>query len=168
MPLRQDEVDDQRAFDPAELLYRRVSREGLNANGEFLPSELNTISFNEGIDSAPSVLRSLFCEPEDVIAAECANGKDVSNWRVFALVVNDLPSPIVAGDGKSFDVFPLHRPLPMCGAHSVIASCATGDLTRAYAPPPRSVRNALRAKLASLLKPIEIAGQNVAASESIA
>jgi hypothetical protein len=125
LPLRRDEVDTERAFEADELLYRRVSPDGVNANGEFLPSELNTISFNAEVDSAPSALRGLYCEPADTIATECADGNDVSSWRIFAVAVGDLPGPLVAGDDRSFDIFPVHRPLPLCGAHSVIASCIT-------------------------------------------
>ena len=159
MPLRRDEVDTERPFEPAELLYRRVSPDGVNGNGEFLPSELNTISFNNEIDSAPSVLRSQFSEPKDVIATECADGNDVSSWRIFAVAVGDLPSSLVSGDSRSFDIFPVHRPLEFCGAHSVIASCPSSDPTRTYFPPPRSVKNALRAKLATLLRPIKIVNE---------
>lgn len=156
MPLRADEVDIGLQFEPTELLYRRVSKDGVNSAGEFLPSELNTISFNKHIDSAPSVLRSAYSKPLDVIASDCAGEKDVSAWRVFAIAVDDLPTPVVAQDGRSFDFYPVHRPLPRCGAHSVISCCITGDKTRIYVVPPRSIKNALRTKLATSLKPVVI------------
>jgi hypothetical protein len=156
LPLRADEVDAGLQFESSELLYRRVSKNGVNSLGELLPSELNTFSFDKDLDSAPSVLRSAFSKPVDALALDCANGKDVSDWRVFWIAVADLPTPLAAPDGRSFEFYPVHRPLPQCGAHSVIASCTAGDTARTYKAPPRSVRNDLRTKLAVRLKPVEV------------
>jgi hypothetical protein len=160
LPLRADEIDLTKPFDATELLYRRVSKGGVNPAGELLPSELDTFSFDKSIDSAPSVLRSAFCGPTDVLAVECSAGKDVSNWLVFAIAVGELPTPIEAGDGRSFEIYPVHRPLPLCGAHSVIASGVGRGNMRAYTPPPRSVKNALRTKLATRFKLVTPAGQS--------
>lgn len=157
MPLRADQIDVECPFEATELLYRRVSKDGLNSASELLPSELSTFSFNKNIDSAPSVLRSAFCEPTDALALECSEGKDVSNWLVFAIAVGELPTPLEAGDGRFFETYPVHRPLPLCGAHSVIASSVVGGNTRVYSPPPRSVKNALRTKLATRFKPVTLA-----------
>ncbi len=155
MPLRRDEVTKDLPFSNEELLYRRVGNNGVNSAGELLPSELNTLSFDREIDGAPSVLRGAYASPKDVLERECAEDKDVSSWLVYEIAVGSLPSPIVSDDGKSFDFFPVHRPLELCGAHSVIASCRSGDEHKAYLLPPRSVRNSLRAKMATLLRPVQ-------------
>jgi len=154
LPLRADEVDPSVPFTESERLFRRVSPNGFNAARELLPSELNTFSFDKDIDSAPSVMRSLFCDWIDVLSFDCSQ-RDVSDWQVFYLNVQDLPSELPAGDGRGFTFFPVHRPLALCGAHSVISSAVLGDETRTYVAPPRPVRNALRTKLATILKPIE-------------
>lgn len=153
MPLRGDEVDANLPFEETELLFRRVARDGVDDTGTLLPSELNTMSFDKTIDGAPSFLRSAFSIPEDVLHTACADEKDVSNWLAYEISVGALPSPIVGKDNRSFDVFPVHRPLTQCGAHSVIATCHTNDSTRAYTLPPRSVRNDLRARIATRLRP---------------
>ena len=68
----------------------------------------------------------------------------MSHYLADSLQVRDLPARINSGDGRCFSTFPLHRPEPACGAHSVIASCLADDAFRAYAKLPRAARNDLR------------------------
>lgn len=151
MPLKEIEVDVNIPFAADERLYRRVSPGGLNNAGEFLPSALNTFSFDKDLDSAPSVMRGAFCDWNDVLAFDCAD-QELVGWMVYYVTVGELPQSLTAADGRVFAFFPVHRPKPLCGAHSVIASYVALDETRKYVPPPRPVRNALRTILATTLK----------------
>ncbi len=151
MPVGESDVDTSAAFTADELLYRRVAETELTG-GEVDPSRLNSITFDKDVKGAPSVLRSRFAVPEDVLHSDCARGKDVSFYLVYSLRVDDLPAVLMSDDGKSFSAYPLHQPEPTCGAHSVIASCLAEDQSRAYVKLPRSARNDLRAKLAVRMK----------------
>ena len=153
MPLLESEVDISVEFRPEEPLYRRILASELT-NGEIGPNSLNSVSFDKNVSGAPSVLRGAFARPIDALHSDCAGGKNVSNHLVFFILVRDLPSPIQTPEGNAFEFYPLHKPLPTCGAHSVIASCSAGDPARAYAKPSRPARNDLRAKLAVLLQPV--------------
>lgn len=153
MPLRDCEVDPSRAFAADELLYRRIPSHEEIVSGEIDPTRFNSISFNKEVDGAPSVLRSQFASPMDALHPECAGGKDVSQQRVYYIRVDELPPVVISQDGKEFSVYPLHRPLPTCGAHSVIGSCMAGDLTRTYKVPSRTALNDLRVKLAVRMRP---------------
>lgn len=156
-PLTDSQVDKAQPFEASELLYRRVYPSEVNSVGELDPSSLSSISFSKDIKGSPSVLRSAFATPDDAIASECADGKDVSACSVFYIEVGRLPGPLAAGDGKNISFHPVHHPLPTCGAHSVIASYNSGDANREYVMPSRVVRNALRAKLAILMKDVAMA-----------
>lgn len=156
LPLRDAEVDSSRAFVADELLYRRVlPSEELN-EGEIDPTRFNSLSFKNDLDGAPSVLRSQFASPEDALHPDCAGDKDVSHQKVYSIRVDELPATIKSQDGKEYSVYPAHRPLPTCGAHSVIGSCDAGDLTRTYAVPSKTARNDLRVKLATRMRPTRL------------
>jgi len=153
LPLLENQVDTNSAFSDEELLYRRVSTSELTG-GELDPSRLNSISFDKEIDGAPSVLRGRFSSPLDAIHVDCAGGKDKSDCLVYFMAVGEIPGPLRSGDGRDL-VFPIvHRPLPRCGAHSVIGCCEEGNPEKTYVVPSRKVRNDLRAKLATRLLPI--------------
>jgi len=151
LPLIDKEVDTSVLFSPEELLYRRVNPSHLNTNGELGPETLNTFSFEASIESAPSVNRSQFSQPEDVIHINCACGKDVSGYLVYSINVVSLPTNLEFGS-KVFRFFPVHIPLALCGAHSVISCCYEADSYQKYEKPPRPVRNAFRTLLATKLR----------------
>jgi hypothetical protein len=123
---------------------------------ELLPSELETFSFDKEIEGAPSVNRGMFSSPEDVLHVDCA-GKPLQGWFVYCVTVGSLPQSLAAGDGKLFDFKPVHRPKTLCGAHSVISSYLKADVEQTYRMPTRPVKNALRAKLVSILSPCDVA-----------
>lgn len=151
MPLLENEVDISVEFAPEEPLYRRALASEL-VDGELVVSSLESVSFGKEVSGAPSVLRGRFAKPIDALHADCAGGKDVSRHLVYFILVRDLPDVIQTPEGNAFEFYPLHKPEPTCGAHSVIASCLAGDPTRVYAKPSRTVRNDLRAKLAVRLQ----------------
>jgi hypothetical protein len=155
LPLRADQVSTTTPFTDGELLYRRVSPDELNSKGEVDPSRINAISFNKEVQSAPSVNRSEFSTPEDVLDQLCSNGKDVSFWFVFFVRVDGLPKGIIAGDGRIFNFLPCHVPLHDCGAHSVIKSCLATDSNNAYTKPTQAVINDFKVKFATKLMRIE-------------
>jgi hypothetical protein len=156
LPLRDFEVDSTRAFAADELLYRRVLPSEELEEGEIDPTRFNSLSFKKELDGAPSVLRSQFASPQDALHPDCAGPKDVSQQRVYSIRVDELPGVIKSRDGKEYNVYPLHRPLPTCGAHSVIGSCMAGDLTKTYAVPSQTARNDLRVKLAAGMKRLSL------------
>jgi hypothetical protein len=157
LPLPENEVDNSTPFTPAEPLFRRVLPSEELSDGEIDPTRLNSVSFKKEIQSAPSVLRGLYASPEDALHKDCANQKDVTGQFVYYVGVGDLPDEIKSDDGKMFNVFPLHFPVPTCGAHSVISCCRKGDGTRAYEMPSPSARYDLRVKLAAKLQKIRFA-----------
>jgi hypothetical protein len=126
LPLKATEVDPEASFSEDELLYRRLERNELNGKGEVDPTRINFISFNRNVESAPSVMRSRFSQPEDVLHILCAE-RDTAGWLVYFVRVDDLPKNLQSGDGRCFDFLPKHVPLIDCGAHSVIACAASGD-----------------------------------------
>jgi hypothetical protein len=153
MPLGIHEIDTTVPFTPPERLYRRISPLELDELGEITPDQFESISFKKEQESAPSVLRERFSVPADALHRDCADGKDFSSWRVFAITVGQLPTAVTSMDGRVFDFFPVHIPLQVCGAHSVISSCLASDTARKYICPPRNVRNDLRTKLAIGFRP---------------
>lgn len=146
---RRDKGLDQQ-FKNSEKLYKRVPREHLTPEGEIEPS-LIQCSFNKGVKSAPSVLRSKYGTPRDALRRECANGKDVSNQAVFKANVGALPKRIVSGDGRSFDFYPFHDPDEHCYAHTVLGCRLAGDAAGSYTMPSNAVKNAFKAQLVSAL-----------------
>lgn len=153
LPLTRDQVDVTHPFSPEELLYRRIPLE-LNSMGEIVPTLVSGISFKSEVQTSPSVNRSAFSSPEDVLDSQCANNKDVSNWLVYFLRVDNLPRGLVAGDNRVFDFVPRHIPLESCGCHSVIASVLRTDHT-VYEKPSQAVINAFKVKFALALSPID-------------
>jgi hypothetical protein len=152
LPRTASEVDSELPFSPDELLYRRVGPEDINSMGEVRPSSIT--DFTANVRSSPSVLRSHFCEPGDVLHFLCAE-KDTAGWLVYFVRVDCLPAPLISGDNRTFQFFPLPMPLPNCGAHSVIASCDANDTSRAYSKPSGRVGKNFKVKLAVSLKPVE-------------
>lgn len=158
LPLKANEVDPKAPFTPEELLYRRVERSELNSRGEVDPTRINAVSFRKDVESAPSVMRSKFSSPQDVLDVLCAE-RDVNGWLVFSIRVDELPTGLTTGDGRSFDFFPKHVPLENCGAHSVTASALSGDPSRTYAKPNPKVTAAFKARFATALKQVPLTGK---------
>ena len=165
-PLTASEVGGNHPFSPEELLYRRVGPQEFNSLGELLPTTIACVSFSAHVESAPSVMRSDFSQPSDVLDPLCAT-KDVSGWVVYFVRVDNLPEDVKSGDGRPFHFFPKHQPEPMCGAHSVIACCLATDPNREYKKPSAGVANAFKVQFVSRLKPItqvyDIASRNALA-----
>jgi hypothetical protein len=153
LPLLESEVEIDAEFTRDELLFRRVQESELTG-GELDPSRLNSISFSKEIEGAPSFLRSKFSTPYDTIHCDCCDGKDRSDWLVYYLSVEKIPGPLHSGDNRSFVFQPVHKPLPLCGAHSVLGCLEAGDTSGKYMVPSRKVLNDLRTKLATTLLPI--------------
>jgi hypothetical protein len=154
LPLSANEVDITRLFDDSELLFRRVAPEELNSKGELEPTQIKAMSFGNAFPSCPSVLRSDFSQPEDVLHNACS-GQDLVGWFIFFVTVGNLPSSIKSGDlKKEYQFFPVHLPEPNCGAHSVIACALAGDPLKVYAKPSYKVYADFKIKLALALRPI--------------
>jgi hypothetical protein len=153
LPLTEKEVNTCAPFSSQELLYRRVSPSELTA-GILDPSRMNSISFSKEVEGAPSLLRGLFSSPFDVLDKNCCDGKDKSGCLVYYIEVAHVPSGLPSGEGVLYAFYPMHNPLPSCGAHSVLACYIQADETQRYIAPSRKVRNDLRTKLANQLLPI--------------
>lgn len=165
MPLFENEVDPSAPFTEDELLFRRVLPSEEH-NGEIHPTQLNSVSFQKDVQSSPSVLRGKYASPKDALHSDCAGQKDVSDQSVYSIAVCDLPSTIRSNDGKIYSVFPLHFPLPTCGAHSVISCCLYGDQTKSYVRPSPSARYDLRVKLAAKMQKVSFASGSDPGSSS--
>jgi hypothetical protein len=155
LPLAASQVDITRPFTANELLYRRVSKEEIGPNGEVDPSRIQSISFKADVQTAPSVMRSAFSEPHDVLHFLCA-GRDTSGWSVYSATVGSLPQGLKAGDGREFRFFPAHLPEEKCGAHSVVACCRQSDISRTYEKPTKTVIWEFKVKFATSLLSVPI------------
>lgn len=151
LPLKANEVDTTEVFTAGELLYRRVASSELNSKGEVDPSRINISSFKREILSAPSVMRSRFSQAPDVLEFDCAD-RDTTGWLVFFVRVDSLPVGLLAGDGRSFDFYPVHIPFEKCGAHSVVASCISADAARSYVKPSEVVAYGFKTRFATALR----------------
>jgi hypothetical protein len=155
LPLSANDVDPRHPFEGGELLYRRVAPDELNTKGELDPTRIKAFSFGQEIPSCPSVMRSEFSDPYDVLHVDCAQ-KDVSGWFVYFTRVDGLPVGLKSGDGKrTFNFFAKHLPEPSCGAHTVIACNDPAHPGHPYAKPSSSVILALKVKLATGMRRIE-------------
>jgi hypothetical protein len=155
LPLAADQVDVTVPFRPEELLYRRVSTSELGPGGEIYPSRIEAVTFKAQVQTAPSVMRSAFSLPRDVLHFSCAR-RDTTDWSVFSILVNALPMNLMAGDGRAFRFFPVHIPEPDCGAHSVIGCCIQSDLTNTYVKPSSKVIWEFKVKFALALSPVPL------------
>ena len=159
LPLSKSDVTPNEDFSPEELLYRRVRSCDL-VGGELSPTSLNSLSFSAGIGGAPSVLRSRISEPSDALHPDCCGGRELSGYLVYSMQVQQIPGRIDSDGGDAYVFYPVHRPEPACGAHSVIASSLAGDAESKYAVPPRNVRNKLRSQLVRVLTRTDIASES--------
>ena len=155
MPRLASEVDVSVPFSPSEFLYRRAFPFELNSKGELVPTQLESFSFSKEVEGAPSFLRGEYAKPRDVIHQDCAGKTDVSSCSVLRMMVSELPGLLLAGDGKRYSFWPVHKPLPKCGAHCVIGSHLFGDLGRTYVKPSAAVVSQLRVEICRGLKPCD-------------
>ncbi len=112
-----------------------------------------------GFQRPMSTLRSSEATPEDVLHPDCADGKTVTQQIVISFPLSILPTTIEDGAGKEFNVFPNHKPVPQCFAHTNLwcldASLAvdrTNEISDAtekelYKEPPKKVKNRLRSAI---------------------
>jgi hypothetical protein len=151
LPLTASEVEAHHPFSDDELLYRRIGPDDFNSKGELKPTRIN---FTRDVQEAPSVMRSEFCTPEDVLHISCA--KVVRpELMVYFSRVDWLPQEILSGDQRTFCFFPLHRPEETCGAHSVIGCGHVDDPEKNYQRPSGKVVNDFKVKYAAILFPIQ-------------
>jgi hypothetical protein len=73
-------------------------------NGELSPTSIKKFSFSREIADSPSVNRSDFSSPFDVLHVLCA-GKDAAEWSIF-FRVDRLPQAITSGTIARFAFFP--------------------------------------------------------------
>lgn len=151
LPLKATDVDTTIPFAADEALYRRIPEGELNSKREVDPSRINISGFSRHVQSAPSVLRSRFSQAPDALHIDCAQ-RETNGWLVFYIRVDGLPKTLIAGDGRSFDFFPLHVPLPECGAHSVVGCSLTDDPTRVYLKPTDRIAAIFKVRFALALQ----------------
>jgi len=152
LPLAASEVDVNKQFSLTEFLYRRAFPFELNSKGELVPTQLESFSFAKEVEGAPSFLRGAYANANDVVHQECAGNKDVSACSVFQMMVSELPGSIVTGDGKrQYSLWPVHKPLILCGAPCVIGSHLHDDPEKAYAKPSHAVVTELKVQICTAL-----------------
>lgn len=154
-PLTLEQVDADTPFLDDELLYRRIAVDELNSQGEVDATRIGGIRFNQDVQSSPSVMRSQFCTPTDVLDQLCTQ-RDVSNWSVFSLRVADLPQNLLSGDKRLFNTFAHHSPELTCGAHSVIACSAAESDPPVHIQPSVAVINQIKVELANRLRKVDL------------
>jgi len=147
-PKKRGQLSADQVFDAAERLFRRVPPECLSPMGEVVPSQISC-SFGDTINKSPSVVRSKYALPEDVLHADCAGGKDMSGHLIFYLTVEELPDDVESGSKEHFGFYPFHVPEESCFAHTVIACKKTSKPTGYFDEPTSGVRNKLKAKFVS-------------------
>jgi hypothetical protein len=153
LPLAASQVDTSLPFRATELLYRRLSKDELGENGEVDASRIEQVRFERDVQKAPSVMRSAFSKPLDVLHFLCAK-RDTSDWVVYSIPVGELPDNVESADGRVFRFFPIHMPEPKCGAHSVIASCINSDATNTYVKASPSATWQFKVNFARRLRPV--------------
>jgi len=147
-PNPQGDREAYQIFGAEELLYRRVMPSQVH-DGQIDPVAL---SFRRPL----STLRSREARPEDVLHPDCADGKSVARQIAISFPISILPSVIHDDGSNDFAVFPNHKPLLKCFAHTnlwcldssiaVDRSCEISDAVEQeiYREPPKKVRNTLR------------------------
>ena len=139
-PLHQDGRTTVDPFEPDEFLYRRYAVIHF-ADGRVLPQ---SIRFPK-----PSFNRSKFSIPENVLHADCCNGKELSGLGVLEGKVADLSVSAESGDMRRFTTYPKHVPEPTCYAHSELW-CTSPNSEDAR--PSESAKEKLRILLARALR----------------
>lgn len=157
MPQHTDGRSANQSFPPDEKLYRRIHPIEINSMGEVIPARIQTVSFKSSVEGAPSVNRALYSTPADVLHPDCCDGRDRSDYLVYAISVKDLPGVLHCQDGRDFAFIPHHHPLETCFAHSVVKSVDVADGAQVYRQLPKSLREQFRVRFASLLEPVTIA-----------
>lgn len=139
MPNRPDRMrrngrPDDQTFEATEKLFRRYTRAHY-FNGQVS----NTgISF----DSAPSVNREKYSQPQDVIFDEA---EEFANWGVLSFRVSDLPTAFPLEDPQ-YGFSPKHVPMENNYSHSEVW-CDVLPAMGMYVKPNKQVRKLFRALL---------------------
>lgn len=144
-PQKRGELQPDQVFDAEEKLYRRVPANCLSPQGEVVASNIRC-EFKKDVKKSPSVVRSKYGSPTDVLHRDCAGGKDVADHLVFYLVVGELPQRVESGTKQLYDFYPLHEPDDDCFAHTVIACRKDDGSNDGYHEPTTPVRNKLKAQ----------------------
>ena len=117
-------------------MFRRYLGEHFQ-NQQLLPSafQFPRQSFN----------REKYSTPEDVLHPDCCNGVKLSDgWGILQCSSSDLPSPIVAADGRVFEFSAIHDPTDCCYAHTELRCTEGGAILDA---PSKKVRETFRVQL---------------------
>jgi hypothetical protein len=120
-------------FDADEFLYRRYSTVHI-VDGQVTPQ---SISFPK-----PSFNRSKFSLPQDVLHADCCDGKELPGWGVLEGCVPELRVSAESGDKRPFVTYPKHIPKETCYAHSELWCASPPDSDDAK--PSQSAKEKLR------------------------
>jgi len=143
-PLKREERQPDQVFDADEKLYRRVSPNCLGPQGEL---QASGVRFENDIKKSPSVVRSKYGSSTDAVHRDCANGRDVSKYSVFYLIVGELLKQVESKEDKQlYDFYPAHTPEDDCFAHTVIACRKHDGPLDAYDMPSKDVINKLKAQ----------------------
>jgi hypothetical protein len=141
-PLHQDGLPVVRTFDNDEVIYRRY------LSDHFVEQQLVPQHFQF---PNPSFNRSKFSRPEDVLHADCCDGKVLgSGWGVLECLASAACVSIQSHDNRTLILHPTHVPLPTCYAHSEL-SCIASENGTAVKPSP-TAKEKFRIKLAKIFK----------------
>lgn len=146
-------------FVPTELLFRQVPNTHIEEGEVSFFAIRKETKFSDDPAQCTSVVRSVFTATFlDAIHPNCAGNKVLSATHSIRHVqVANLPKgmkihPEQQGDGRRWDMFPHHEPLPLCYAHSTIC-CCNQDAPGVSVCPPPSVRDDFRHWFAENLVP---------------
>jgi hypothetical protein len=133
---------EDQAFLPSELLYHRF-RSDQEVAGNATPLTILPFVGTTG----PSVNRSKYSEPHDVLEPDCCDGHDRSTHKVLEFRVADVPDELAVADGSGrvFRFRVKHVPEAECFAHSEIWCNRDGNIFNPVEVPPKTVRLKLRA-----------------------
>jgi len=143
------------SFAETEKLYRRIPSECVGPQDELEPSCIQC-SYGKVIKKAPSVIREKYGTAKDALNPLCADGKDVSSFIVFYLLVRNLPKGSLSGENVPYDFYPHHDPEESCYAHTVIACKKADGPSGSYNEPTRPVKNDFKAKFIAALTRAEM------------
>jgi hypothetical protein len=143
--VHQNERQEDQVFLPSESLYHRF-RSGQEVAGRATP--LTLLPF-DGTTTGPSVNRSKYSKPHDVLEPDCCDGNDRSTHKVLEFRVADLPDEIAVEDssGRIFRFRPKHVPEAKCFAHSEIWCNRGGNVLDPIEVPPPTVSRVLKKSL---------------------
>jgi hypothetical protein len=136
--VHQDGLSVVDTFDDNEVLYRRYLL------AHFVDHELVPQHFRF---PRPSLNRSKFSQPVDVLHPDCCDGKVLgTGWGVLECLASDAHVSTQSHDNKELVLHPKHRPLLTCYAHSELWCIASES--GAEVKPSTTAKEKFRIKLA--------------------